>query len=96
MTSIPSGGTTTMALTASPESDMARFYGEMRGAARLTTSRIGTPKSGLSAHIRGWDIGVEVVCSVNAEGHDEINVWTTGGSRDAARRQLVMTLEYNG
>ena len=35
---------------------MARFYGELRGRAATTATREGSERSGLWAHVRGWDI----------------------------------------
>jgi len=38
---------------------MAHFYGTMQGS-RGETSRMGTVNSGMTAHVRGWDVGIEV------------------------------------
>ena len=63
---------------------MARFYGSMQGN-RGETTRMGTPNSGLSAHIRGWDVGVKVFLSVDEDtGKDYVQVYRTGGSKGAA------------
>ena len=67
---------------------MARFYGEVRGT-RGTTSRLGT--SGLWSHVRGWNVGVEVVC-IGREDGDVIEVYETGGSHDPRQKRLVATL----
>ena len=67
---------------------MARFYGEMTGN-RGTATREGTKESGFVAHIRGWNIGVQVDISVNSEGKDEVTVWLTGGSNGAIERKLM-------
>ncbi len=59
---------------------MARFYGSMQGN-RGEATRMGTPNSGLSAHIRGWDIGVRVELSVDeATGKDRVTLHQTSGS----------------
>jgi len=40
---------------------MAHFYGSMQGGRRETeTTRTGTKASGISAHVRGWNVGVSV------------------------------------
>ena len=58
---------------------MARFYGSMQGRGKAVT-RTGTPVSGLSAHIRCWNVGVVVCLSVGPDGEDMIVVNRTGGS----------------
>lgn len=59
---------------------MSRFYGEIKGN-RGKATRMGTEKSGFSAHIRGWHVGVKVYCFVDEDGSDAILVSQTGGSR---------------
>jgi len=61
---------------------MARFYAEIKGNKSMA-SRIGTKDSGIWAHIRGWNIGVEIQCYVNEEGKDCIRVQQTGGSNSS-------------
>jgi hypothetical protein len=61
---------------------MARFYAEIKGN-RGPTSRMGTPNSGMWAHVRGWNVGVEVHCIVDRDGKDVIVVNKTGGSNHA-------------
>ena len=60
---------------------MARFYGCIQGNRGVAT-RMGTPKSGFGAHIRGWNIGVRVECCVDSDGNDVIVVTETGGSNN--------------
>jgi len=67
---------------------VSRFYGEVKGN-RGITSRMGSVKSGLWGHIRGWDIGVLVNCIVNEDGKDEIIIWRTGGSNAGTQRVLI-------
>ncbi len=73
---------------------MSHFYGELKGS-RGPTSRMGTPKSGLWAHVRGWNIGVDVTCRVDDDGRDIIDVWQTGGSNHLAAVRHIVTLEYD-
>jgi len=63
---------------------MAHFYGSMRGS-RGEATRMGTAKSGLIAHIRGWNTGVEVVLTVDDEGRDCVAVYVTAGSNGRTR-----------
>ena len=70
---------------------MARFYGEMRGN-RGTVTRLGSAKSGMHVHIRGWNVGVVVRCGV-VDGKDYIDVWKTRGSNDPRPEILVNTIE---
>jgi hypothetical protein len=68
---------------------MAHFYAEIQGN-RGKVSRTGTKSSGMWAHVRGWDTGVEVRLSVSKEdGSDMIEVWLTGGSNKSATRHLL-------
>ena len=71
---------------------MARFYAEIQGNRGLA-SRMGTPESGMWAHIRGWSVGCEVRCWVDREGKDTIAVYRTGGSSDASKRLLAIFRE---
>lgn len=57
---------------------MARFYGSMQGNRGVVT-RIGTPSSGISGHLRGWDVGVRIEIQ-DVDGHDVIRVYQTDGS----------------
>ena len=60
---------------------MSRFYGSLQGSKGLST-RQGTSKGGLTAHIRGWDVGVLIRCTVDENGNDKIFVSRTGGSNN--------------
>ncbi len=57
---------------------MAQFYAETQGS-RGPVTRTGTKQSGMTAHIRGWDVGVRIECQ-NIDGKDVITVYRTGGS----------------
>lgn len=67
---------------------MSRFYASIQGN-RGRATRQGTKDSGISGHIRGWDVGVHIQCSVNVHGEDEIRVNLTGGSRDSLGFKLL-------
>ena len=71
---------------------MARFYAEIQGS-RGRASRLGTASGGLWAHVRGWNVGVEVSCRADGE-RDIIEVWSTGGSNHAGARELLATVEH--
>ena len=58
---------------------MARFYGTMTGAARSGVSRIGGEQSGVTAHVRGWDIGGKVDVH-DRKGKDVVLLRVTGGT----------------
>lgn len=70
---------------------MAQFIGEIQGH-RGRASRLGSKTSGFYAHIRGWDIGVEVECSHN-NGRDIIDIYQTCGSNNHCNRKLIKSLE---
>jgi len=67
---------------------MAHFYGNIDGSANSSATRCGTKESGLNAHIRGWNIGVQVRL-VHVDGQDIIEVFETNGSNDPLARDLV-------
>jgi len=59
---------------------MSHFYGSMQGS-RGEATRCGTKNSGFTAHIRGWDIGVEVWLRYDEKKKcDVVEVQLTGGS----------------
>lgn len=70
---------------------MAQFIGEIQGH-KGRASRLGTKSSGFYAHIRGWDVGVEVECS-HSDGMDIIEVYKTSGSNGNGNRKLIKTIE---
>lgn len=62
---------------------MAHFYANIRGSARKGVTRCGTKNSGISGHIRGWNLGVRVVGSTKTDSdgdYDTFTVWLTSGS----------------
>ena len=58
---------------------MAHFYASIQGN-RGEATRMGTKKSGINGHIRGWISGASVSCFVNSEGLDVVEVRLTNGS----------------
>lgn len=68
---------------------MARFYGEIHGTRGGRATRLGT--SGMSAHIRGWNVGVEVICRILDE-CDVIEIYATGGSHAPSAKRLLATV----
>lgn len=66
---------------------MSHFYGTMQGGAK-EVSRTGDSVSGMQAHVRGWDVGIRVVCTYE-DGHDVCRVWLTSGSRDTLPSKLI-------
>jgi hypothetical protein len=67
---------------------MARFYASIRGS-RGEATRMGTTQSGISGHIRGWDVGGEVRCYVGENGEDRVAVFLTSGSNGHGQRVLL-------
>jgi len=59
---------------------MARFYASIQGN-RGEATRMGTPTSGISGHVRGWNVGVRVE-----------EVYSTFGSNRAGPDALLGTL----
>lgn len=69
---------------------MSRFYGSMRGG-RGEATRCGTPASGLTGHIRGWNVGGRVDCS-DRDGSGVVEVYATTGSNAKRCDILLATL----
>lgn len=67
---------------------MSRFYASIQGNRGMAT-RQGTEASGISGHIRGWEIGIEVVCFVGDDKKDHIRVYKTGGSSGSSSSVLI-------
>lgn len=69
---------------------MARFIGNMQGQ-RGEASRLGSTKSGIQAHIRGWNIGIKVNGYVDDKGNDLFEVYLTSGSNGRKNGKLIGT-----
>lgn len=67
---------------------MSRFYGSIQGN-RGEATRQGSKDSGITGHIRGWNVGARVECYVNAEGKDCVCVYKTGGSNRSTSDELI-------
>ena len=71
---------------------MAHFYGEIRGQAKTIATRRGSKTSGLSGHLRGWNIGVRVELEYKEGIGDVINIYHTSGSNGGEKDVLIATL----
>ena len=58
---------------------MSHFYGDLQGN-RGEATRCGSRDSGISSHVRGWNVGVSAHVYVNSKGEDECSVRLTSGS----------------
>ena len=59
---------------------MAQFYADIQGN-RGESTRMGTKKSGIKGHIRGWNVGARVWMRFNEETQeDECTIDLTSGS----------------
>ncbi len=72
---------------------MARFIGEIQGKAKTKASRLGTEKSGLIAHIRGWNVGVFICCGVDEDGKDTLRIYRTKGSNNPTLQELIAEIK---
>ena len=71
---------------------MAHFYAEIQGNRGLA-SRMGDVSSGIWGHIRGWNIGGEVLMDEH-DGVDRVEFYLTGGSNGGPSEKLfIMTVE---
>ena len=67
---------------------MSRFYGSFNSDCTKTSTKRGHEY--VSAHVRGWDIGLDViVCNCPFCGADQIAVYKTCGSNCPSLRTLV-------
>jgi hypothetical protein len=74
---------------------MARFYAEIQGN-RGGATRMGTPNSGMRAHVRGWNTGFKVRCDARMgdSNLDHCTVVLTGGSNAVrAEKQIASAME---
>lgn len=72
---------------------MARFYGEIKGKAASKATREGDERSGMDAHIRGWNAGIKIECGVDRKtGEDVCRAFATGGSRVPTVGRLLGTV----
>lgn len=67
---------------------MAHFYASVHGSRETTATKTGTKKSGMSAHVRGWNVGVDVRLS-HVNGKDVVQVYRTSGSNGGQTSQLI-------
>ena len=58
---------------------MSRFYASIQGNKGEAT-RMGTANSGMTGHVRGWDIGCLAEMHVGADGEDRVTIFLTSGS----------------
>ena len=69
---------------------MARFIADIQGT-RGEASRLGSARSGIRGHVRGWDVGVLVVGS-DEDGEDVFTIYATSGSSGAHLTKLAGTV----
>ncbi len=68
---------------------MSQYFGEVTGKARTTATRLGSKNSGISGHIRGWDIGGKVIVEWNEERQEDVvTIYLTGGSNGGKSKCL--------
>jgi hypothetical protein len=75
-------------------SSMSRFYANIKGNRSPVTCR-GDAKSGVSGHLRGWDIGVYVEAYVDEQGDDAVRVEITGGSNRTSSLKKLGTFKIS-
>ena len=60
---------------------MSHFYGSIQGS-RGEATRCGTKSSGMSGHIRGWNLGCQAFMYVDEDGKDRCEVYLTSGTNE--------------
>lgn len=66
---------------------MSRFYGNITNN-RSTVTKCGH-KDGLTAHIRGWNLGIRVDSYINEQGQDSFRIYKTFGSNNPSNVDLI-------
>lgn len=75
---------------------MSRFYASIRGA-RGEATRTGGAASGITGHIRGWHIGVQVDGAVvGCSETDNFDVYVTAGSTGERHKRKVAEITTAG
>ena len=72
---------------------MGHFYGDIKGN-RGSASRMGSKQSGITAHIRGWKIGVRVDIT-HENDRDCVRVYRTTGSSPHGESDLIAKFSDN-
>lgn len=68
---------------------MAQYYAEIKGN-RGQASRMGTKKTGIWGHIRGWSVGARVeVYYDKKKDRDMVKVYKTSGSNGGGSDKLI-------
>jgi hypothetical protein len=79
------------------ETEMARFYADIQGS-RGEATRMGTAASGIQAHPRGWNLGVQVDGGTRDEednlGLDEFDITISRGSNGYGNRIAYLGRVY--
>jgi hypothetical protein len=70
---------------------MSRFYIDGKNERSRGFFKKGGRKE-LTAHIRGWNKGVEIIATVNAKGLDQFEIWESGGTNGGPGRALIKTI----
>lgn len=70
---------------------MANFYGSLMSKKNKAPRTI-TGAVDIHAHIRGYNLGVEVIGKKDDEGNDFFEIWTTGGSNDPKGKTKIATV----
>lgn len=72
---------------------MAHFYATIKGKSS-ERGAVGTKNSGLTAHVRGWNVGARIDCSYSDTfKKDTIKITSTMGSNN--KNQLIPNLEVS-
>lgn len=71
---------------------MAHFMANIRGRRGPGASRLGDKSSGMTTHIRGWDVGVRVEARYE-NGKDVFRIYRTGGSNMSSNLELIAEVD---
>lgn len=73
---------------------MSQFYASIQGN-RGEATRMGSKASGITGHVRGWDVGARVDGYVKGES-DVVAVRATGGSNDNIHHRKIAEISREG
>ena len=70
---------------------MAQYYADIQGN-RGQATRMGTKNSGMTGHVRGWNVGCRVQID-HVDGKDLVRVYKTHGSSGSGSDVLIAAFD---
>ena len=67
---------------------MAHFYATVGGSRDTQVTKCGTKKTGINAHVRGWNIGARTKIEHFKDGQDVVTIFATKGSHGQEEKEI--------